>query len=276
MTTVNARTRAVPATTRLTFGGILASEWAKLRSLRSTWWALLIAAGLTVGVNALLTITLSGQVQEGGAQPTTASVAAFLTTGTKFGQLAIAVLAVLTITSEYGTGLIRSTFAAVPRRLPVLAAKGIVLFVLAFVVGVVTSGISWAIAVLAYSAQSVGVSTSPGVGPVLWSVLGTGAYLGLCAVLSLGIGSVVRSTAAGVTIAVGLLFILPIVIQLLGNFTGAEWPPIVGTYLVDAAGLGMSGGVNGELTDVQSALVVLAWTAISFGACAVVTRSRDV
>src|SRR6266516_4812901 len=99
----------------------LTAEWTKLRSLRSTYWLLLVGAAVAVGLAVLITVGLgSGNVQVTDGSFDSAGISLF---GVWFGQIPFAVVGVLTMTSEYSTGSIRTTLAAVPRRGVLLAAK---------------------------------------------------------------------------------------------------------------------------------------------------------
>ena len=125
----------------LSFGGILASEWIKLRTLRSTWWCLAIMLVLPVGI-ALMAAAFYPEAStsmgdEFTLSPEMSSWLALATAGAGFNVFVVAVIGALVITGEYGTGMIRSSVAAVPSRGPVLVAKAIVLSVTVFVVGLV-------------------------------------------------------------------------------------------------------------------------------------------
>ncbi|MEV6566032.1 ABC transporter permease [Streptomyces kronopolitis] len=211
-TTTTPPTTAPPshATTgrRTRFVDAVAFEWIKVRSIRSTWWTLFAAAFITVGV-----AVLAGQHAE--QHENAAGVLREVYVGLPLGQLALCLFGVLAATSEYGTGSIRSTFTAVPHRPRLLAAKALVVFAVSLVTGLL---ISFA----AYGAGSL--STGPGVtypalsdGAVLRAVVGAGCYLGVLGVCALALGLVLRASAGGITAAVSVTFILPIVFRMLGD-----------------------------------------------------------
>ena len=137
---------------KLRFDRVVRSEWIKLRTLRSTFWTLISAVVLVVGIASLVAFAipdrsvLVGRVSEAQRAAVEAQAANFATTaataGLTFASLVIAVLGVLVISGEFSTGMIRSSFTAVPRRFPVFAAKTLVLFVTAFVVGLISSAAS--------------------------------------------------------------------------------------------------------------------------------------
>ena len=131
----------------VTFARVLNSEWIKLTTLRSTVWSYATVVLISVGLAFLMSISLNAEyVQDMPAEAQTSMLVQAATFGTFFGQLVVAVLGVLVISGEYMTGMIKSTLTAVPRRLPALFAKAVVLFVSSFVVGLVSAVGSYAIA----------------------------------------------------------------------------------------------------------------------------------
>lgn len=211
---------------RARFADAAAFEWIKVRTIRSTWWTLFAAAFITVGV----AVIAGGHAVEGESA---AGVLDKIYLGLLLGQLAICHFGVLAATSEYGTGSIRSTFTAVPHRPRLLAAKALVVFAVSLVTGLL---ISFA----AYGAGSLALG--PGVahpalsdGAVLRAVLGVGCYLGVLGVLALAMGLVLRASAGGITVAMSVTFILPIVFRLIGD-TGRPlltwWPTEAGQQIL--------------------------------------------
>ena len=201
-----------PATGHPSPAGVLRSEWTKLRSVRSTVWSLLALAVVTVGMGALICVAVNnrwstfGPLERLHFDPTSRSLR-----GIFLAQLAIGVLGILAITSEYGTGMIRATLAAVPNRPLVLAAKAAVFGAVALVVSEVVT----------FAAFLVGQSllTSPvphatlGQPGVLRAVAGSGLYLAVLGLLALGLGSIIRHTAGAISTFVALLLILPLLLQ---------------------------------------------------------------
>src|SRR4029077_15615081 len=128
-----------PPARRAGFGHVLLSEWTKIRSVRSTVWSLILLVVLTLGITILITAITSAQWNKIGAASQTQirldPTNGILGAGLQFGQLTIIVLGVLLITSEYSTGVIRASLLAVPRRLPMLAAKGLVFAAITLVLG---------------------------------------------------------------------------------------------------------------------------------------------
>src|SRR3954463_7992042 len=134
---------AVPV--RPSFVGILRGEWIKLLSLRSTWWVLAATVALITGVSLAVAFSLDATAADRATAsgPATANGAELVSGGFQLGMLTIAVLGALLITGEYSTGMIRSTFAAVPTRVPVVIAKAIALSVLTGVVAAVSIALSY-------------------------------------------------------------------------------------------------------------------------------------
>lgn len=258
---------------RLNFPRVVRSEWIKLISLRSTFWTLISVMAVVIGFAALVSTVLDAPDPAMPEAIRSSQLTAAATAGLAVAQLVVAVLGVLVIGGEFSTGMIRSSFAAVPRRFPVLAAKAIVLFLVSFVIGLVSATASWAIAIGAltskgYSGELLSEST-------LWNILGGGASLGLVAVFALGIGTIVKSTAGGLAIALGALFVLPVLVQLTAVLTKTEWVLTVSYSLIGSAGSGMAGVDNGDFGPWQNLLIVAAWAIVPFIAGAILLQRRD-
>jgi len=204
---------------------VLISEWHKLRTVRTTWWTLAAVAVFNVVTAAVLGIvlgkTLSTHQQASVSDPVRLSLG-----GLHLSQVAIGVLGVLVITSEYGTGMIRATLAAVPQRRLVLAAKTAVLALAAAAAGLATSFAAYfAFQVFLPASSPMRVSLSePGVAR---AVTGAGLYLAVLALAGLGLGAVLRSSAGAIAALYGLLFAPPLIMNLLP----ASWQDTAGRYL---------------------------------------------
>jgi ABC-2 type transport system permease protein len=188
----------------------LRSEWIKLRTVRSTTWSLVTLAGVSVLFTALLT---SGSSTEGGSpgNPGDNDIVLDSLVGILFGQIAVAVLAVLAITSEHSTRMIRTTLAAIPRRRTVLAAKAVIVGAVGFVVGLATSVACFLVGQAflranGFTYENGYPAVSLGDGQALRAVVGTAFYLGVLAVFSLGVGAIVRHTAGAITVVLALVF----------------------------------------------------------------------
>ncbi|NEC23753.1 ABC transporter permease subunit [Streptomyces parvus] len=187
-----------------TLGDAIASEWTKLRSVRSTVWTLgvMVVLMLALGVGMALLLAVSDTNLAG--EP--ALALGFF--GVLLGSLCVITLGVLTIGSEYSTGMIRTTLTACPSRVRVLGAKAIVFFSLTFVITTVTATV---VAVLQTLILSGTVAASGGAWAL--STVGVGLYLAGLGLLSLAIGAIVRHSAGAITIMIGVV-LLPLVLAL--------------------------------------------------------------
>ncbi|MGX1793110.1 ABC transporter permease subunit [Microbacterium sp. NPDC055312] len=206
------RTTFIPSRAGLSFSGVLRSEYIKLLSLRSNRAMLASIAVLGVGVSLALAMTMA----DAGVpdQPSAAFMLDQVTIGTVlFGHVIAVVLGVLAISGEYASGSIQSTMTAVPTRSPVLLAKACVVFTTATVAGLVTTLGSWASSYPLFDALGLAVGlTAPGVLPAL---LGAPVYLGLSAILGVGIGALLRGVAPSIAGAISLSMLVPIVLSAL-------------------------------------------------------------
>ncbi len=239
MSAARAASEIQPAATaaghRPGFGRTVLAEWTKLRTVRSTLWSLLIFVIATTGLTALfswLTVrqVLNGHAPRRGADLVADPVAFILGTGISFGQLAICVLGVLTITTEYSTGTIRASMLAVPRRLPVLAAKAVVYAALVLVVAEITAFCSFFIGKpLVHPVAAVSLS-QPG---VTRAVLGAGLYLTVLGLFALAIGTLIRHSAGAITTVIGLVLVVPGLLSLLDSY---DWGAHIHAYFPVVAG----------------------------------------
>src|SRR6266498_1114904 len=181
---------------------VLLAEWTKLRTVRSTTaWALLAVLGLTVGLSAFVCSALD---TDAGALSDNDSIAPSVA-GVYISQIAVVALAVLAITGEYASGMIRTSFTAVPRRREVLAAKALVLAAVTLVTGLAASLVSFLVGQPILAGNGF-VATPLGDPEALRSVVGSGLYLAVLAMLGLGVGTVVRRPAGAISATLGLLF----------------------------------------------------------------------
>jgi ABC-2 type transport system permease protein len=194
--------------------GALHAEWTKLRTVPGTIWLLAAAIAATVAVSAAA--TAGTRCPSGIACPVDTTKLSL--TGIEFGQAIVAILAVLAISSEYSTGMIRTTLTAMPRRSAVLAAKAAVISVLVLASG--TIAVLGSLLAGRLILPGHGFTPARGFpalsladGPVLRAAVGSVFYLVLIALLSLGAATVVRDSAAAVGVVLGLLYLFPIVAQ---------------------------------------------------------------
>jgi ABC-2 type transport system permease protein len=224
--TVTATSQPSPAAQ---FADVVRSEFVKLRSVRSTWWTLAAAMVFNVAVAALLAIFLPPHLsahQKASIDSVRVSLG-----GLHLSQLAVGLLGVLAISSEYGTGMIRATLAAVPQRRLMLAAKAVVFAGTALVVSVL-AGFAAYLAFQAFLPGGDPMRTSLADPGVLRAVTGSGLYLTVLGLLGLGLGMIIRSSAGAVAALFGLLFVPTLLIALLPQ----SWQDTIGPYLPMNAG----------------------------------------
>jgi hypothetical protein len=253
---------------------VLASEWTKLRSVRSNIITLLFATAATIGSTGLVAFSIgtAPQAPRGGppAGPLGSVTISFLGYA-EYGVLPLTVLAVLAFTAEYSTGLIRTTFTAVPRRWAVLTAKAAVTGAVALVVGEVLAFASFFLAQAILAAHHRGVPLSrPG---ALGSVLAAGLFLCVCALTGVGLGAIVRHVAGAIAAAVGLNYLLAALCLLLRP----PWNDRIGRFTLGLAAYQEVSGHRqaGLLSPAGSLLVMLAWPAVTLLVAAVVVTRRD-
>jgi hypothetical protein len=217
---------------RVTQARVIRSEWTKLITLRSTRWSLFVAVLLTIGLPLLFAAVTSSHWgsmsphDRADRHPLDIALA-----GVNLSQLAIGVLGVLVITGEYSTGMIRASFTAVPKRLPVLWAKGIVFAAVTFVLMLPSVFIAFfgSQAILSrHDILQISISQSG----VARAVVGGAAYLMLLGIFALAVGTVVRSTAGGIAVFAALFFVIPPLLNILPT----SWNNAISPYLPDAAG----------------------------------------
>jgi ABC-2 type transport system permease protein len=200
-----------------TFRAVLHAEWTKLRTVAGPAWLLAALVTLTIAVSAL---AIASNTCPSGACPV--DEAKLSLTGIQFGQAVVAVLAVLAISTEYSTGMIRITLAATPRRTTVLAAKASLLAGLVLAAGVLAVAGSLLAGRLILPGHGFTPAhgfalLSPGTPSVLRAAAGSVIYLALIALLSLGTATIVRDSAVAVGIVLALLYLFPIVANVVGN-----------------------------------------------------------
>ena len=240
--------------------------------MRSTAWCYALVVAISLGLTAITSLAIN---LNGGTAPAADQAHLLVQAGTFgvfFAQLVVVVLGVLAMTGEYSSGMIRSTLAAVPGRLPVLAAKAIVLFVATFVVGALSTVGSFLIAAQVLAAQGVHASLFDA--NVCVPLLGGALYLALVSVFALGIGAIVRSSAGGISASLGFVLLVPIVLQMLPG----TWESGIEPYLISNAGINMFGVpafTAVSMAPGQELLIVLGWLAASLVTAAVLLRRRD-
>lgn len=254
--------------------GVISSEWIKFRSLRSNLTILgaTVAAVLTVGsiFSAIVAGVISnpGEAGEFGADPAGASLQ-----GRMIAHLVVGVLGVLVMTSEYAAGTIRTTLTTVPRRVPVLGAKIVVVTAVTFVTMLASTFAVFFIGQAIIGTSNMLTPASLGDPGVLRALFGTAGYLTGIALLGLAIGTLLRSTAASISVLVTVVFLLPG----LGNvLLPTAWADRILRYLPSNAGEAFSKVASDAdlLSPTAGLLVFTAWVVVPLAAAAIALRRR--
>jgi ABC-type transport system involved in multi-copper enzyme maturation permease subunit len=253
--------------------GLLAGEWVKTRSLRSTWLTLggALVAMVLLGLLFTSSAETGGPGGDGGGPPglSFGDPVGLSLAGFRLAQLAIGVVGVLLVTGEYTSGTVRSTFAAVPRRWQVVLAKATVFAALVFTASAVAAVVAFLVGQAAVGDLGAGIGDA-GVPRVL---LGTALYLTGIGLLGMALGWLLRSTAGAVATLFGVVFLLPV----LGQLLPASWGPDVLRWLPGEAGSSVL-----QMTTLPDSFspwtgfaVLCGYLVVAFGAAMVLLHRRD-
>lgn len=245
---------------KVTGGRVLRSEWAKFWTLRSTWITLGLSLVFLIAFAAISATTYKSGGHGPGADAKTGIDVAL--GGLDFAQLAIGVLGVLVVAGEYSTGMIRSTLAAVPTRLPVLWSKAATYSAVALVVGTVGAFAGFLASSPTLHGTDMALSLSSA--GVLRSLFGAGIYLALVGVLGVALGALIRSVAGGIGLLVGMLILMPLLTDLLPSSLKHDVTP----YLPGNAGGSMFAlhQAANTLSPGAGAAVFAGWVAVMLAA----------
>jgi ABC-2 type transport system permease protein len=298
-----------PASGRAGLRGVIASEFTKIRSVRSTYWTIAALFVVSVGIATLVGFGITSQIhnqpwQAAGTDATQSILTPFLF----LGQLIIAVIGAMVITSEYSTGMIRTSLTAMPRRGTVYLGKLIVITSSTLIVSLVTSFLAFFAGSLTLSGSGIGGSLfhnvtvpmgvnmsppkgGPGNGPpiyhfvgtltitpahVLTAIIGSALFVTVAALIAFGLGAIIRHTAGAITSAIGLLFVLSIIIQILPD----TWRWDIMRFFPDAAGRVIAVTLPGQQdqhlwSTWPQFLVTVIWMAVFVGVGGYLFRKRD-
>jgi ABC-2 type transport system permease protein len=258
------------------FGDLCRSEWTKMRTVRSTGWSLLTMAVLSLGFTVFYAdkLTSSWSTQDAASRKgfTSDPVATLLQPGATFGQLAVGVLGVLLIASEYATGMIRVSVLAVPRRTPILAAKAVVFGSVVFVLAL-------AVAVPSYLVGSTithrHAATSIGQASTVHAILAFAVFMVTTALIGLAIGAITGRPVAGLGALIALQYVLPLVSSF---FSGSVAEHVVAALPATSASAVMSNGHNPDnlYSPLASLAIILAWAAVLLGAGLITVKRRNI
>ena len=276
MTSLTLTASLPPATGRAGLSGALRSEWTKIRSVRSTLWSIAAMAAIAIGLNALINY-LSIDRRWAGMPPGERldimqnPLGQILEGPMSVAQFAVAVIGVMAISSEYATGMIRSTLQSQPRRFTLFTAKLAVLAALMFVVGEALSFAAFFVGRFVISAHVPVSLSDPG---VLRAVFGAGLYITVLACFSFAFGLILRHTAGAITAVLGLVLVISQLTQLLPD----SWGHHVNAWMPTNAGrLILEQRVDPKelLTAWQGLAVFAGWTALLLLVGLYLLRKRD-
>jgi ABC-type transport system involved in multi-copper enzyme maturation permease subunit len=263
---------APPPTKGSELRATLASEATKLRSVRSTVWTLLVTVVVTIGIGALVCLAVVSRWDRLSLhERATLDPALVSMNGLFLAQLAIGVLGVLVISSEYSTGMIRTTLAAVPQRRIVLAAKVVVFAVVAFVVALVACLAAFVVGQAILAGKHVGLSL--GNGTSVRAVFGAAGYLTASGLLGLALGTLLRRPAGAIASLFGLVLVLPA----LTNALPSPWDSDVAKYLPSGAGRAMiaTRGASDLLRPGAGLAVLVAYVVVALALAGYAIVRRD-
>jgi ABC-2 type transport system permease protein len=254
----------------------LHAEWTKMRTLASPLWLLLGTIAATIALSAAVTSVLTCRTAGCGGDDTTK----LSLTGVGLGQALVAILAVLAISGEYSTGMVRTTLTAMPHRATVLAAKAVTLTGVVAAAGTVAVLGSLLVGRLilpghGFTADQGYPALSVADGPVLRAAIGSVLYLALIALLSLGVATAMRDSAVSIGVVLGLLYLFPILSQVIGN---PHWQRLLQQIAPMSAGLAIQASTDLRSLPISpwAGLGVLAaWAAAALLAGGVLLRMRD-
>jgi ABC-2 type transport system permease protein len=254
----------------------LHAEWTKLRTVPGTFWLVPAIAALTIGVSAASEAAVTCPAADCGQDPAKVSL-----TGVQLGQAVVAILAVLAVCGEYSTGMVRVTFAAMPRRSTVLAAKSLLIGGLTVLAG--TIAVLGSVLIGRLVMPGKGFTATHGYpallsltdGSVLRATGGSVLYLGLIALLSAGVATLVRDSATSIGLVLALLYLAPIIGQAVSD---PRWHRRIERYTPLDAGLSIQ--ATRDLASMpigpwEGLAVLAAWAAGALVLAALVLRLRD-
>src|ERR1700678_1186780 len=259
----------------MTFG-LLSAEWTKIRSVRSTLWSLLAFMVVAIGFSALIIIVISNTWNSPGNHPNHVRLledptAVLVGAGFGLGQLAICVLGVIVMSSEYSTGAIRASLLAVPKRIPMLAAKSVEFALLDLVVSSITViAVFFITTAILRSHVSITLS-QPG---ITRACIGGVLYLTVLGLFALAVGGLIRHTARAIATVIALVLVIPPLITLIpgtiANHVHGYLPTVAGQLVTQTSQ--QSGDV---LSGWQGFGVFCAWTVVLLAACGWLLVKRD-
>ncbi len=272
-TSRNGNPHASPAVTpKVTQTRVLRSEWTKIRSVRSTVWAMVAMAAALIGGAAFAAVGIVVKDSPPAATAVAIDPSGGTLSGTGLAQLAVIVFGVVAVTGEYRTRMIRSSVAAVPTRLPLVWGKAAVVAASAAVASLAALLLSFLVASMVVATEGLSISLiTPGVARAM---TGAALALGLTGALATGFGWLLRNTAAAVFLLLAVFYVVPTLATLLPQPVGEKVMPFLPSNA--AAALTQVAPVEGALPPGTGLAVYVGYAAITLLAAALVLRRRDV
>jgi ABC-type transport system involved in multi-copper enzyme maturation permease subunit len=255
---------------RAHLGDALASEWTKIRSVRSTMWTLGVMVLLMLGIG----LGVAAVVSASSVSPQNESALGFGFFGVLLGSICVITLGVLTIASEYGTGMIRTTMTACPSRARILTAKAIVFFLLVFTVTTVTA------TVVAMAQVAMIDAVEPSGSEWLRATVGAGLFIALVGLLALAVGTMVRHSAGAITVMIGVLLLPLVAAMFMFSESLAKLQEWLLAYAIPSQLIALYAGRSAVAESGPSGWepvwILLGITALAMGGAYALLNSRDV
>lgn len=273
-TDVDAGYRPGGPTRRATFPEAMDSEYAKIRSVRSTWWTLLASLVVSVGISFLIAAITSANWNSIRPEDRASFDMSSVVSGVYFGVLVTGVLGVLVVATEYSTGMMRTALTAFPRRGTLFAAKAVVLAVVVLLLGLVIAFASYGLAEPFYSRHGIQLSLTHAAN--LRALLAVPVYLTLVALMGLAFGFLLRHTAGAISSLMGLMFVIPIITNFLPGTIGKDINEVVPSN-AGTAMMTTRQAVNGttHLSPLAGFVTLLIWVAVLLVPALLLFRRRD-
>lgn len=259
---------------RLSFGRLVAAEWIKFTTLRSTWWSFGLVAAISIGLSMLQASAFASIDMGPGDAPNTLAVQVIVF-GTVLTQLLAVIMGTITVTGEYSTGMIRSTLTAAPGRTGQLLAKALVVFSTMFVFSLIVFTVAGLVTGLILPTGMIDIGDPE---TSVLPLLGAALYLAVAAVIGLGIGFILRNGPGALAVGIGLVFVLPVLVLFFPQTESFAWVHDAAAYLPSnaAQSLFMGAPMSGvPLEPWPATLTVIAWGVAALAGGLTVLKTRD-
>lgn len=262
----------------LSVARLVRSEWIKFTTVRSTWWSIALVLVLSIGVSMLMGAAFASVAvdnAEAGMSQGNAVAVEVIVFSTVLTQLLAVILGSITVTGEYSAGMIRSTLTAAPGRTASVLAKALVVAFAMFVTSVIGFAIT---AIVTAPILTTNALDLRDLDTSVMPLLGAALFLGLMAMMGVGIGFIIRNGPGALAVGIGLLFVAPLLVIFFPRVDDFAWIHNLASYLPSNAGqsLFMSGGLSGNALDSVPALItIIAWAAAALLGGIAILKTRD-